>query len=114
MIDLPDEGAPPLELAEPARESRASTRAGDFPGRSAGAPPRPDHSGAGGGWRRGARPRSAEAQAAYDRARAEIEAGNASGALALLRRALHLCPGDPEIGEALGKLAFKDRDSGAR
>jgi hypothetical protein len=114
MIDLPDEGAPPLELAGPARDSRASVGTIDLGGWSPSAVPRADHAGAGGGWRGGTKARNAEAQVAYDRARVEVEAGNVNGALVLLRRALQLCPGDPEIGEALGRLAFKDRDPRAR
>lgn len=75
-------------------------------------PPRrgPDFAGAGVGWRSAtSRPRSAEAQQCLDLARAEIGAGHLNGALALLRRALALAPGDPEIAGALGQLAFKDR-----
>jgi hypothetical protein len=70
----------------------------------------PDFVGAGVGWRgAGSRPRSAEAQQCLDLARAEIGAGRVNGALALLRRALALAPGDPEIAGTLGQLAFKDR-----
>lgn len=69
----------------------------------------------GGGRRRKTDPgRSGEAQGAFDRGRAELAAGNVSGAIALMRRALALAPGDSEIAEALGKLAFKDRDPDAR
>jgi hypothetical protein len=95
-LELPrDEGAP-LELATPA---------------AAHAPARADFAGAGVGWRV-ARGRSGEAQAAYDRALAELRAGSVNGAIALLRRALQLAPGDPEIAAALGRLAFKDRTPG--
>jgi hypothetical protein len=76
--------------------------------------PKPDHDGAGSGWRGPARRRSAEAQAAFDRARTELAQGSVNGALSLLRRALALAPGDPEIADVLGKLAFKDRTPGAR
>jgi Flp pilus assembly protein TadD len=55
------------------------------------------------------RGRGPEAQAAFERALAQAESGDVSGAVSLLRRALALSPGDPEIAEALGKLAFKDR-----
>jgi hypothetical protein len=37
-----------------------------------------------------------------------------NGALSLLRRALALAPGDAEIADELGKLAFKGRTPGAR
>ncbi len=49
--------------------------------------------------------RSAEAQGCYDRALAELEAGRVMGATALLRRALALSPGDPEIQGALQRVA---------
>jgi hypothetical protein len=75
---------------------------------------KPDHEGAGIGWRGPARRRSAEAQAAFDRARAELAQGSVNGALSLLRRALALAPGDAEIADELGKLAFKGRTPGAR
>lgn len=69
----------------------------------------PDFTGAGVGWRGAARQqRPAEAQECLDRAREETAAGRLNGALALLRRALALAPGDPEIAGELGKLAFKD------
>lgn len=70
------------------------------------APTRPS---AGSAWRGGRVERSAEAQAALDRAVAEIQGGSVQGAIALLRRALSLAPGDPEIAHLLGELAFKDR-----
>jgi Flp pilus assembly protein TadD len=60
------------------------------------------------GWRR-TRGRSPEAQAVFDRALEELQSGTVNGAIALLRRALQLAPGDAEIAQALGKLAFKDR-----
>jgi len=67
-----------------------------------------DFEGAGVGWRQ-ARPRSAQAQSAFDRAMAEIDAGRPSAGLSLLRRALSLAPGDPDIAAVIGKLAFLDR-----
>ena len=73
----------------------------------------PEHTGAGVGWRK-ATHRSADAQAAYERALVEIRASNISGALSFLRLALSLAPGDPEIAQELGKLAFKDRVPGSR
>ncbi len=75
--------------------------------------PGADFQGAGVGWRR-AKARSPEAQAAFDQALQEIAAGGGTNrAIALLRRALALAPGDPEIASQLGKLAFKDRTPGA-
>lgn len=58
--------------------------------------------------------RAAEAQALFERARAEMAAGSVHGAIALLRKALALSPGNPEVAAALGKLAFKDRMPGSR
>jgi hypothetical protein len=71
-------------------------------------PPLEVGTGAGSGWR-AARARSAEAQATFEQALAQIEASNVNGAIALLRRALTLSPGDAEIAQTLGRLAFKDR-----
>lgn len=103
QIELGDAG-PPLEIAAPLPRgaSRAEPAAGW-------ATPPPLRAGAGSGWREPAQARSAEAQALYDRALAEIDGGDVNGALALLREALKLAPGDPDIAAALGKLAFKDR-----
>jgi hypothetical protein len=85
------------------------------PGAPGGAARDSDLEGKGVGWRKpSGRARSGEAQAAFDRARAEFAAGNVNGAIALLRRALALAPGDPEIADVLGKLAFRERDPGAR
>jgi hypothetical protein len=53
--------------------------------------------------------RSRYAQECFDRAQAAVAAGEINGAIALLRRALVLAPGDAEIAAMLGKLAFKDR-----
>jgi hypothetical protein len=69
--------------------------------------PQPDFEGAGIGWRTAARPRSPEAQAAYEGGLSELRAGNVAGALALLRRALSLAPGDAEIARQIGTVAFK-------
>jgi TolA-binding protein len=72
--------------------------------------PTPDFQGAGIGWRSVApRSRPPEAQAAYEQALALLATGQVNGAIALLRRALSMSPGDPDVAEALGKLAFKDR-----
>ncbi|HVO20913.1 MAG TPA: PilZ domain-containing protein [Anaeromyxobacter sp.] len=51
--------------------------------------------------------RSAEAQGCYERALAELEAGRSAGAAALLRRALALAPGDPEIAGALARVGAR-------
>lgn len=118
LVDLGREG-PSLETAGTAPPpvggpARGAGRGGDVWG----AERRgvlPDHVGAGVGWRAGVpRTRTAEAQEAFERSRAELAVGDVNGAIALLRRALALSPGDPEIADALGKLAFKDRDPGAR
>jgi hypothetical protein len=58
-----------------------------------------------GGLRDAGRP--PEAQAAYDHALQELEAANFDGAVALLRQALALAPGDPEISARLGRLASR-------
>jgi hypothetical protein len=94
VVDLPDDGSS-LELAT---------------GNDAPRGVHPDFEGAGVGWRRAGR-RSAEAQAAYESGLAESRAGNVAGALALLRRALALAPGDPEIAHEIGTLVFKNRPS---
>jgi hypothetical protein len=70
--------------------------------------PTPDFQGAGVGWRT-PRERSAAAHELFVRAVQERDAGSVQGAIALLRRALALAPGDPEIARALGDLAFKPR-----
>ena len=62
----------------------------------------PDFSGAGVGWRTPARPRSAEAEALLKAARAEMDEHRTLKALTLLRKALSLAPGDPEIASAIG------------
>lgn len=66
-------------------------------------PPKPDFVGAGVGWRAPARPRSAEAASLLELGMAELEAHRPHGALALLRRALSLAPGDAEIATAIGR-----------
>jgi hypothetical protein len=107
-LDLEDAG-PPLEVAAPPPpRGAARVTDGGAPWGAAHAH-QPDFRGAGVGWRAAPRARSAEAQAVLDRARDEFRAGNLNGAIALLRRALALAPGDPEIAEVLGKFAFQDR-----
>ncbi len=44
----------------------------------------------------------------------DVVARNVNGAIALLRSALAQAPGDPEIAEVLGRLAFRDREPGGR
>jgi hypothetical protein len=113
LIDLQDDG-PPLEVAEPGQAPRGAARATDAGGAWGRSAHDPDFAGKGVGWRKPQRERSPEAQAVFERAHAEFKAGNVSGAIALLRRALSLAPGDPEIAEVLGKLAFRDRPPGSR
>jgi hypothetical protein len=107
VLDLPPDDATPLEVAAPAPGWGGHGHGHGAPGPAA-TPPPPDFAGAGGGWRK-QRTRSAEAQAVFDRALEELRTGSVNGAIALLRRALQLAPGDSEIAQALGKLAFKDR-----
>lgn len=101
----PERPAPELRPPPPAAPILGTQHAG-----SAAQPPRhaPDFVGAGVGWRGAAAgPRSIEAQQCLDLARTEMGAGRVNGALALLRRALLLAPGDPEIAGVLGQLAFR-------
>jgi len=71
-------------------------------------PPAPDFVGAGVGWRSPARPRSPEADTLFKLGMAELDAHRPHGALALLRRALSLSPGDPEIATAIGRAMRGD------
>jgi hypothetical protein len=100
----PDDGGAPLELegphVPPSPTPPPSYTSTPLPGA--------DFQGAGVGWRR-ARTRSPEAQAAFDQALLELSQNLTNRAIASLRRALALAPGDPEIAAQLGKLAFKDR-----
>lgn len=116
---VPDHGGDdvPLELAgtahrpPPSASARGAARGIDAAGWTPdeGRPAhKPDFERSGVGWRK-PQPRGAEAAAAFDRGVAEIQMGNVNGAITLLRYALSLAPGDPEIAEVLGKLAFKDR-----
>jgi hypothetical protein len=61
------------------------------------------HSTAGTGWRGGVRLRSREAQESFDLGRTELAAGRGNSALAHLRRALQLSPGDSEIAAEIGR-----------
>jgi hypothetical protein len=103
-LDLGDSG-PALDVAPPRGAARA------HPGASWSAPRRPGHAP---DPPQSREERAAEAQALYDRAKAEMAAGSVNGAIALLRKALSLSPGNAEISAALGKLAFKDRLPGSR
>lgn len=58
--------------------------------------------------------RSPQAQQQYEHALACAAAGDLQGALRLMRQALELSPGDAEIAQALGQLAFRDRKAPAR
>jgi hypothetical protein len=97
----PDDGSTPLEIEPTAPPPPLYTKT---------PLPTADFQGAGVGWRK-ARARSPEAQASYEEALRELRLGGTNRAIALLRRALSLAPGDPEIAAELGKLAFKDRTS---
>jgi hypothetical protein len=69
-------------------------------------PPLPAPAGgssAGTGWRGEARHRSRECQESLDLGRMELAAGRGSSALAHLRRALQLAPGDAEIATEIGR-----------
>ena len=103
-----------IEIEEPTPYGEDRTvEAGAEQGRAAPTPvPAPDDRGAGG--RKHAAKRPGEAQVLFDRARTEFAAGNLNGAIALLRRALALAPGDAEVAQVLGNLAFRDRDPDAR
>ena len=102
----------PAPAGSGSRETRASVRAIDAGGAWGGAhEPKPDFQGAGVGWRTQARPRGREADTLFRRATLESEAGRVDAAIGLLRQALQLAPGDPEIAALLGRLAFRDRSS---
>jgi hypothetical protein len=105
-LDLPDEGNTPLELERTGPQLPEHLAYARTP------LPVADFQGAGVGWRR-ARGRSPEAQAAFEEALRHLQTGATSRAIALLRRALAMSPGDPEIAAQLGKLAFKDRSPGS-
>ncbi len=57
----------------------------------------------------GARPRSREAEEAWQQALQELAAGRTVAATALLRTAMALAPGDPEIARTYGEVAFGRR-----
>jgi cytochrome c-type biogenesis protein CcmH/NrfG len=58
---------------------------------------------AGTGWRGGVTTRSRDAQEALDLGRTELAAGRTRSALAHLRRALQVAPGDAEIAAEVGR-----------
>lgn len=101
-IDLPPlqptgDVPPPLPTPPPLRATPLAA-----PPPPAGAPP-PATATAGTGWRGTGRARSADAQEAFDLGRQELEAGRTKAAMALLRRALQLAPGDAEVAAELGR-----------
>ena len=57
----------------------------------------------------GHRGRSPEAEEAWEQALQELAAGHTVSATALLRRAMALAPGDPEIARKFGEVAFGER-----
>jgi hypothetical protein len=65
--------------------------------------PAPGSPTAGTGWRGDVRLRSREAQECFDIGRAELVAGRGNSAMAHLRRALQLAPGDAEIAATIGR-----------
>ncbi len=115
-VELNDDSGLTIEVEAPTPHTagRGSGQQAADPGASWGLPPVPGGDPKPAASPKPAKRRSGEAQASFDRARAEFLAGNVNGALALLRSALALAPGDPEIADVLGRLAFQDRDRGAR
>jgi hypothetical protein len=92
---------PPLPTA--AASPRSPTRP-TFDGTRRDGAPTHDFVGAGVGWRDGApTPRSPEADGIYQQGMAEIAAKRPQQALALLRRALALAPGDRAIADAIAQ-----------
>jgi hypothetical protein len=100
----------PTPLPQPARPGPAQQAGRAEPARRDGRPA-PDFVGAGVGWRAPARPRSAEAESLLQLAIVELDACRPQAALALLRRALSLAPGDREIATAIGR-AMRGGDAG--
>ena len=99
--------APPPPPLGSRRAEAAEMRGADLAAADLAASPAPSAApgaaSAGSGWRGAAAPRSSEAQALLDRARAELAAGRAAGAVALLQRALMLAPGDPEVAVEIAR-----------
>jgi hypothetical protein len=108
-VSAPVHAAPPAP-APPARpETRAGMRSLDSGGPWGAHEPHADFKGAGVGWRTQPRPRSPEADQLFRHASLEAEAGRVDAAIGMLRQALQMSPGDPEIAALLGRLAFRDR-----
>ena len=103
-FDLGPSSAPPLEppLFEDPFAAASATAVAARP-TAAPKPAVPGAASAGTGWRGGAHHRSREAQESFDLGRIELAAGRSSSALAHLRRALQLAPGDPEIATEIGR-----------
>jgi len=97
-LDLALDVTPPFELAEP---PEAPARPPPLPSRAA--PKASGVSSAGTGWRGVVRNRPQDAQVCFDLGKTELEAGRSSSALAHLRRALQLAPGDSEIAGWIGR-----------
>lgn len=85
---------PPVAAVAPAA---AVVTPAPTPGAVAGGPT------AGTGWRGEARTQSSEAQECFDLGRLELAAGRTHSAMAHLRRALQLAPGDAEVAAELGR-----------
>ncbi len=95
--------------------SGASPGSGERPGSQVIVPPPPEHAaGTPGPAATATARRSPQAQQHYDHALASAAAGDVQRALRLLRQALVLSPRDPEIAQALGQLAFRDRKAPER
>jgi Flp pilus assembly protein TadD len=108
---MPVPPPPPLPPVAPIRaDTRATAHAPDGGGPGAAKNVKHDFQGAGVGWRAQPRPRSPEAEQYFRQATLDAEAGKVDSAIALLRHALQLAPGDPEIAALLGRLAFRDRN----
>jgi hypothetical protein len=100
-FDLESSAPPPPRPPPPAPHAVAPVTAASAPvaepGGATGGPT------AGTGWRGEARTRSREAQECLDLGRGESVAGRTQSAMAHLRRALQLAPGDAEIAAELGR-----------
>jgi hypothetical protein len=93
----PPPAAPPAQVASAPSATPPPVRQFDAPLDVEG------QASAGTGWRGIVRKRSAEAQEVFDLGRNELAEGRTKTAMALLRRALQLSPGDPEVAAELGK-----------
>jgi hypothetical protein len=100
-MDLDPRFTPPPELAQlPPVASVARPAPGTPLPQPLGGP---THSSAGTGWRGQLRNRSPAAQECFDLGRTELSAGRNQSAMAHLRRALQLAPGDAEIAAEIGR-----------